>query len=116
MAVSCLLCGCVKDVTRQELDAAIGSHAHETVTWVSYAGSKDGHHYLRHSYTLGSTDYRIADSELHIDAPFPLTSDVTKWRLLKQHWEWWPPIQTNSQQSAAPLPCAPQSGHSEGAP
>jgi hypothetical protein len=84
-----LLTGCVKTVTRTQLDAAIQAHAHETVTWVSYAGSQDGFHYLHHSYTLGSDAYRISESELQIDNPFPLTKDKEKWRPLKKHWEAW---------------------------
>lgn len=124
--VGLLLTGCVKTVNRQELDAAIHSHDHETVSWVSYVGSKDGFHYIRHGHTIGSDIYRIAESDLKIDNPFPLTKDEGKWRTLKTNWEFWGPqtittnthvsitIITNSQQSGAPLPRAPQAGHSEG--
>jgi len=114
-----LVTGCVKTVNRQELDAAIHSHDHETVSWVSYAGSKDGFHYIRHGHTIGSDIYRIAESDLKIDVPFPLTNDEGKWRTLKKHGEFWgSPVNitiiTNSQQGVAPLPRAPQAGHSEG--
>ena len=84
-----LLAGCVKTVTRQELDSAIRSHAHETVTWVSYAGSQDGFHYVHHSHTLGADAYRIAESELEIENPFPVTKDKSRWRPMKKHWQVW---------------------------
>lgn len=84
-----LLTGCVKTVSRQELDAAIHSRDHETVSWVRYAGSKDGYHYIFHGRTIGSDMYRIAESGLKIDAPFPLTKDQGKWRTLKQNGEIW---------------------------
>lgn len=98
-----LVTGCVKTVNRQELDDAIHSHDHETVSWVSYAGSQDGFHYVRHGHTTGSDIYRIAESDLKIDGPFPLTKDEGKWRTLKKHWELWGSpanitIITNSQQ------------------
>ena len=111
-----LLTGCVKTVNRQELDAAIHSHEHETVSWVSYAGSKDGFHYIQHGHTIGSDNYRIAESDLKIDNPFPLTKDEGKWRTLKKNWELWGTLTiiTNSKQGAAPLPSAPQAWPSEG--
>ena len=86
-----LLVGCVATVTRTELDAAVAAHDHETVNSVSYAGSKDGYHYLIHGYTLGSTAYRIPESEFVIYNPFPLTKDESKWRPLKHNWEMWKP-------------------------
>ena len=86
-----LLVGCVTTVTRTELDAAVTAHDHETVNSVSYAGSKDGYHYLIHGYTLGSTAYRIPESEFVIYNPFPLTKDESKWRPLKHNWEMWKP-------------------------
>ena len=86
-----LLVGCVTTVTRTELDAAVAAHDHETVNSVSYAGSKDGYHYLIHGYTLGSTAYRIPESEFVIYNPFPLTKDESKWRPLKHNWEMWKP-------------------------
>jgi hypothetical protein len=111
-----LLTGCVKTVNRQELDAAIHSYDHETVSWVSYVGSKDGFHYIRHGDTIGSDMYRIAESDLNIDRPFSLTKNEGQWRTLKKNWEFWGTraIITNSQQCGAPLPRAPQAGHSEG--
>ena len=84
-----LFTGCVKTVGRQELDAAIHSHDHETVSWVSYVGSRDGYHYILHSHTVGSDMYRIAESGLKIEAPFPLTKDQGKWRPLKKNGEVW---------------------------
>ena len=128
-----LLAGCVKTVNRPELYAAIHSHDRETASWVSYIGSKDGFHYIRHGHTLGSDIYRIAESDLKIDDPFPLTKDEGKWRNLKENGEFWGKngkffgkltistnshvsitIITNNQQSGTPLPRAPQVGHSEG--
>ena len=84
-----ILCGCVKTVTRPEVDAAIQSRAHETVNWVSYMGTLKGFHYLRHKHTIGSHTYRIAEAEITIDSPFPLTKDESMWRPLKKHWEGW---------------------------
>ena len=84
-----LITGCIRTVTRQELDQRISAHDAETVNWVDYAGTTDGFHYLYHSYTLGSAAYRIPVSQLRIESVFPLTKDRKKWRPLKKHWDIW---------------------------
>lgn len=106
---ACLtLSGCIKTVSRQDLDNSINAHAHETVSSVWYAGSQDGYHSLHHGHTLGSDAFRIQESQFQIADPFPLTKDETKWRILKKNWDiWWSPdmlnkmIKRNSQQIGA---------------
>jgi hypothetical protein len=112
---SVLLTGCIKTVSRQELNTAIHSHDHETVSWVNYVGSHEGFHYIRHGHAIGVDTYRIAESDFKIDDPFPLTKNERKWRTLKKSWDLWgcTELRTNSQQNAASLPCATQTGHSE---
>ncbi|MDR2981332.1 MAG: hypothetical protein LBV12_03690 [Puniceicoccales bacterium] len=82
-------CASVKTVNHEELNQQILDHIAETVNRVVYMGTKDGFHYLKHNYTLGSDTYRISEQELVIKSPFPLTEDRSKWRSEKNNWELW---------------------------
>jgi len=104
-----IIAGCVTTVTTSQLNKAVAKHNMETINWVSYMGSKDGYHYLRHGHSLCAKTYRIQEQDLRIDNPYPFTSDDSKWRPLKNNWEGWPmQIKTNDSQPGAPtLPLAP---------
>ncbi len=84
--------GCVtRTISSPQLDAQVAKHVHETVNWLDYMGTRDGFHYIRHSYTVGSKTYRIPVEQMHIEDPFPLTHDRHFWRPLKRYSESWPP-------------------------
>jgi hypothetical protein len=91
-----LLAACTSTVSRPELLESMRRHlssesSHINILW--YRGTKDHFHYVSHVYRMfGSKDYRIADSELRLPAEeiIPLTSDDTKWKLIRRigtDWE-----------------------------
>jgi hypothetical protein len=84
--------GCItRTLSSPQLDARVAKHGHETVNWLDYMGTRNGFHYIRHSYTIGSRTYRIPVEQMYVSDPFPLTSDRRAWRPLKRHAENWPP-------------------------
>lgn len=79
LTLSMTAVGCTHTVTMDQLQQKNMEHMTETVDWWYYMGSEDGYHYFRQVHTIGSGTYRVADSELAISDPFPLTGDKSKW-------------------------------------
>ena len=59
--------------------------SHINILW--YRGTRGNFHYVSHVYKMfGSKDYKISDSELRlsVETSIPLTSDSTKWKLIRR--------------------------------
>jgi hypothetical protein len=65
------------------LQAIINRHATESGSWVRYAGTQDGYHYLVNNHALSSRTYRVAATELRIADTLPYTNARKAWRSLR---------------------------------
>lgn len=75
----CGLCSCTTTTTStvEALRKFSYEHRHETFLR-RYMGSKGGYHYIHCTYQI----FRIPESQLTIEKPFPLTKDYKKWTAL----------------------------------
>jgi hypothetical protein len=79
-----ILAGCVRTLTRNELDGLTRKQIGYTVAEWHYMGSKKGYHYFNCSGIVlwEGGKYRILRDNLDIPHPFAYTTDSSRWRLM----------------------------------
>jgi hypothetical protein len=84
LVASVLLAGCNKPqtVTKIELDKAKAEWQEPKVSIWYYVGSKDGYHHYLHRDLPGDTLFRVSKHELVQGAPFPVTRNQKKWKVM----------------------------------
>ena len=76
--------GCVKTLTQKEWAVKFDSDRIDSAcTGRHYIGTANGFHYFHEEWAdwIPDNDYRVLESSLPVEDPFPLTSDRARWRV-----------------------------------